>query len=87
MFLTISLTVNAQQTSQDESCGITEYTNAAKLLDPLLESKMLNYEQHTNIINLLDIEMKEIINNNKKLSDLHKQTAIKQCEDYLTTFK
>ena len=44
-FLTLSLTSNAQQTSQDESCGITEYTNAAKLLNPLLESQILDYEQ------------------------------------------
>lgn len=45
LFLSISITTYAQQTAQDESCGIMEYTNAAKLLDPLLESKMLNYEQ------------------------------------------
>lgn len=44
-FISLSLTANAQQTSQDESCGITEYTNAAKLLNPLLESQLLDYEQ------------------------------------------
>ncbi len=44
-YLILSFTANAQQPSQDESCGTMEYLNAAKLSDPFLAAREADYEK------------------------------------------